>query len=191
MALGFYLDERRCTGCKACMIACKDVNELPVGTAFRRVFDFETGKYPDAMSYHYSMACNHCESPACIAACPTGAMQMADDGTIVHDDEVCIGCKSCVENCPYEVPQYREDLAIVQKCDACAARRAAGKNPSCVDACPMRALEFGDVDELAAAHGEGLVQELPFLPGADQTSPRTLINPKEAAKATDFRQVTL
>lgn len=112
-----------------------------------------------------------------------------EDGTVIHDDEICIGCKTCMEACPYEAPQYREDLMIVQKCDACAERRAAGENPSCVDACSMRTLDFGDIDELKTRYGNDLVSDLPFLPESSTTNPTTLINPKPASLAEDYRQM--
>lgn len=188
MTLGFYFDGARCLGCKACAIACKDLNDLPVGIQFRRVPDYEAGAFPTARSWHYSIACNHCEKPACVASCPTGAMHQSDDGTIVHDDDACIGCQSCVASCPYGAPQYREDLSIVQKCDACAMRRADGRNPACIDACIMRALDFGDLDELATKYGDGLVNELPFLPSADTTNPSVLVKPKEASLAQDWSE---
>ena len=188
MTLGFYFDGTSCLGCKTCSIACKDLNDLPVGVQFRRVFDYEAGVFPTARGWHYSMACNHCEKPACVASCPTGAMHQSEDGTILHDDEACIGCQSCVSNCPYGVPQYREDLSIVQKCDACAQRRADGKNPVCVDACSMRALDFGDLDELSQKYGEGLVSELPFLTSASTTNPSILVKPKEASLAQDWSE---
>ena len=188
--LGFYFDGSSCIGCKVCAIACKDFNDLPVGTQFRRVRDYETGAYPNARGWHHSMACNHCDNPACVAACPTGAMQKAEDGTVVHDDSVCIGCQLCVDACPFGVPQYREDLSIVQKCDACAKRRAAGQNPVCVDACPMHSIDFGEIEELEAKYGSDLVRELPFLPESD-TGPATLINPRPASLAQDWREMSL
>ena len=191
MALGFYFDGNRCSGCKTCIIACKDFKELPVGINFRRVFSMETGTYPTAQAYHYSMACNHCETPACVVNCPSGAMHKGDDGTVQHDDEICIGCQTCVQSCPYEVPQFRKDLGIVQKCDSCIQRREAGQEPSCVAACPMRAIEFGDVDEIVAKHGADLVKELPFLPAADQTNPNTNINAKPVSLATDYREAVI
>lgn len=190
MTLGFYFDGNRCIGCRACVIACKDFKDQPVGSNFRRVTSYETGSFPTARSWHYSMACNHCASPACVANCPTGAMHIdEEDGTVIHDDEICIGCKTCMEACPYEAPQYREDLMIVQKCDACAERRAAGENPSCVDACSMRTLDFGDIDELKTRYGNDLVSDLPFLPESSTTNPTTLINPKPASLAEDYRQM--
>ena len=190
MALGFYLDGTRCIGCTTCAIACKDYKDQPVGSNFRRILNFETGEYPTARSWHYSIACNHCANPACVTACPTGAMHVnEEDGTVIHDDDICIGCKMCVESCPYGAPQYREDLAIVQKCDACADRRAEGKDPACVAACAMRALYFGDVDELKARFGEDLVTDVPYLPESSVTNPPTLIKPKEASLTDDYRQV--
>ena len=191
MSLGFYVDSTRCTGCKACAVACKDIKELPVNVALRRVFSFEAGKYPNASSYHYSMGCNHCEMPKCVVSCTTGALTKAGDGTVQIDVELCIGCKACIEACPYEAPQFRSDISIVQKCDACIERRDAGKQPSCVDACPMRALKFGENEEFALEYGSGLVKDLPFLPSSGTTNSNTMIKAKPVALSEDFRRVVL
>lgn len=189
--LGFYFNEAACSGCRACQVACKDRNDLPVGTFYRHVTSYQTGAYPQASIYHHSATCNHCETPACVVNCPTGAMQKSDDGTVVHDDSACIGCQTCVRSCPYEVPQFFEEQAIVGKCDSCRSQRDAGRNPVCVDACCMRALDFGDLDELAAKYGDGLVRDMPYLPSSEETNPSTLIAPKEAALATDFAPALL
>lgn len=197
MSLGFYFNERACSGCRACQTACKDRNDLQVGQLYRHVTTFQTGAFPNATMYHYSATCNHCEAPACIEACPTGAMQKGDDGTVQHDDAACIGCQSCVEACPYRVPVLLENAGIVGKCDACKPFRDRGLNPVCVDACNMRALEFGDVDELRAKHESdggltgSLVSDLPILPSSEQTGPNTLVNPKPAALEETFTQVLL
>lgn len=191
MALGFYFDMNACTGCHTCQVACKDVNDLMAGTNFRTVRSFESGAYPDARLYNYSGACNHCEKPACVANCPTGAMYISEDGTVLHQDDVCIGCKTCVNSCPYGAPQYIEDLKIVKKCDSCIKFRNAGQEPTCVSSCLMRCLEFGDLDELKERHGDALVNELPMLPSADMTNPSILIDPKECAKQDDFEEIIL
>lgn len=185
--LGFYIDIDACIGCRTCQVACKDRNKLEVGYLFRRVDTFETGAFPEAKMFHFSHSCNHCEKPACVANCPTGAMQIADDGTVQHDDELCIGCGTCAEACPYSVPQVIEGEGITRKCDSCKPFRDAGGNPVCVDACPMRCLAFGDLDELTAVHGPDLVRELPATPSADKTNPSTLIHPKPCALEPDFR----
>lgn len=177
--LGFYFDATYCTGCKTCQVACKDKNRLDIGTVFRTVKDYEVGEYPNASWYHVSMSCNHCENPACIAACPTGAMYKAEDGTVLHDDDMCIGCQACVNACPYGAPKFVPSKNIVQKCDGCAAIRAAGGNPVCVDACPMRAIEFGDLDEIAAKHaGENLTKDIAVLADSSMTNPSICINAK-------------
>ena len=177
--LGFYFDATYCTGCKTCQVACKDKNRLDVGTIFRQVKDYEVGEYPNASIYHVSLSCNHCENPACVADCPQGAMYIAEDGTVLHDAELCIGCKACTLACPYGAPKYIEAAGKVSKCDGCAAIRAAGGNPVCVDACPMRVLEFGDLDELAAKHaGENLTKDIAVLPDSSRTNPSILINAK-------------
>ena len=187
--LGFYYDATYCTGCKTCQIACKDKNRLDIGTIFRTVKDYEIGEYPNASIYHISMSCNHCENPACVTVCPTGAMYIAEDGTVIHDDDMCIGCKSCVNICPYGVPQFDEDKNIVRKCDACASLRAKGMKPACVDACPMRALDFGDRDELIAKYGPDLVSDIAILPDSALTGPNVLIKAKPCALEEDFREL--
>lgn len=191
MTLGFYYNQSACTGCRACQVACKDRNDLPVGILYRHVKSYQTGKFPAASLYHYAATCNHCESPACVANCPTGAMQKADDGTVQHDDSACIGCGTCARSCPYEVPQLFEDKGLAGKCDSCKAFRDAGQNPVCVDACCMRALDFGDLDELAQKYGADLVSELPCLLGADTTGPSTLIQAKACALNDDFKEAVL
>lgn len=188
MTLGFYFDQSSCTGCRACQTACKDRNNLAAGQLYRKVTTYQTGSYPDARLYHYSAACNHCDDPACVANCPTGAMYKAEDGTVQHDDSMCIGCASCVRSCPYGVPILLEDKGIAGKCDACKPFVDAGLRPVCVDACNMRALDFGDIDELKEKYGSDLVTELPCHPDGG-TGPNTQIKPKSWATNESFSEV--
>ena len=187
--LGFYFDMTACIGCKACQIACKDKNDLKVGELFRRVYEFEEGVFPNLSAYYLSIGCNHCAEAKCVKGCPTGAMHFADDGTVQHDKELCIGCKYCVWNCPYSIPHYFERKNVVGKCDACKDLREAGGNPACVDACIMRCLKFGDLETLKATYGDNLVKELPTLPTASLTNPSLLINPKTDALKPGFKKV--
>lgn len=192
MAYGFYFDQTRCAGCRVCQIVCKDRLGLEAaGPIPRRVTTFETGKFPDARPYHLSISCNHCASPACVANCPTGAMFVDEEGIVLHDDEVCIGCKTCQMSCPYGAPQYAEEVDLIVKCDTCKALRGAGMNPVCVDACPMRALDFGDVEELKAKYGDGLVSEMPALGSAEATAPNVFIKAQGFAANEDYVEVML
>ncbi|MFR1167285.1 MAG: DMSO/selenate family reductase complex B subunit, partial [Adlercreutzia equolifaciens] len=177
---GFYFDSTRCTGCRTCEMACKDYNDLPANYAFRRVFDYEGGDWkdngdgtfePTSWAYHVSMACNHCAMPACVANCPQGALEKdADTGLVSRDEEKCIGCGTCVKSCPYEVPVVDTETMKSAKCDGCASRVAEGKMPICVDACPLRALEFGDIEKLRAAH-PGTVDGIAPMAPPDATKP--------------------
>ena len=187
MAFGFYFNMKRCTGCRACQVACQDRNDLPVGLAARKVTSMVSGQYPNAMPYHLSAGCNHCDNPACVAVCPTGACRKAEDGTVYRDAEVCIGCGSCVEGCPYGHPMLDEEATVSVRCDSCKAFRDHGQNPVCVDACQYRALDFGDMDELRGRYGSDLVSDLLCLPSSEETGPNLLVNAKEAAKAQDCR----
>ena len=191
MALGFYFDMTRCVGCRACQIACKDKNRLDVGTILRTAKTYSVGKFPAVKTYSYSASCNHCENPACVANCPVGAMYKAEDGTVLHDKELCIGCQTCVNVCPYQAPQFIAAENKVTKCDACAYLRAKGMNPACVDACPSRALDFGDLDELRAKYGDDLVSDLPILPDSSVTGANILIKVKECASSGESKELPL
>lgn len=177
--LGFYFDQRHCSGCRTCQIACKDVNDLDVGVLFRKVTTYECGSFPHPSLVHSSLACNHCANPACVANCPTGAMYKDDEsGLVLHDAALCIGCQTCVQSCPYGAPAFVESKGIVQKCDTCRKLRVNGEEPACVASCVMRCLHFGDLDELKKTYGEeGTVNELPYLPAPD-TDPSLVIMPR-------------
>jgi len=174
--LGFLYDTTRCVGCKACQVACKEKNKLGTGDFFRRVdtmFDANSGK-----KVHFSGACNHCKDPACVAVCPTGAMYIAADGTVQHNDELCVGCGRCVHHCPYGAPSLNKVTGYAQKCDSCAALRQAGQDPVCVAACPTRALRFGPLKEFQGEKGVVPSDTLSFLPPAARTSPSFLLRRK-------------
>ena len=148
MSLGFYVDLASCIGCKTCQVACKDRRDIQVaGPRLRRVDTFECGTYPEVAMFHLNLSCNHCESPACVANCPTGAMYKDDDGTVQHDDEACIGCQTCVNSCPYEVPQIDEEAGVSSKCTLCFDRLDNDHRPWCVQACPAEARIVGDLND--------------------------------------------
>ncbi len=108
----------------------------------------------ERFAYYLSISCNHCEDPACTKVCPSGAMHKRDDGFVVVNEEVCIGCRYCHMACPYGAPQYNAAKGHMTKCDGCYDRVAEGKKPICVESCPLRALDFGPIDELRKKHGE-------------------------------------
>lgn len=159
---GFYFDASACSGCKTCQIACQDKNDLPVGIRFRRIYeicgatwrqDNQNTWVPEIAAYNISVACNHCEDAPCVKACPTQAMYKDDNGIVAVDPKKCIGCRYCEWACPYGAPQYNKKLGIMQKCDLCRDYLADGKVPVCVSSCPMRALDFGPLDELQKRYG--------------------------------------
>ena len=166
--VAFYFDMTACIGCKACQMACKDKNNLPLGILYREVKSYEVGEYPMPGVYHTSLTCNHCVDPACVKNCPTGAMYKNEDGVVLHDDDMCIGCQTCVKTCPYGVPKYLEEKNITGKCDTCIAIRKEGGLPQCVAACPMRALDFGTVEEILERHPDAVAMDtMPFMPESE------------------------
>lgn len=178
--LGFYIDMSSCIGCKACQVACRDRNNLyGLGEIFRRVETLEAGSYPSVRYYSISDSCNHCSMPACFAVCPESAISKDDEtGLVLIDEELCTGCKLCIEACPYKEPVFIESTGKVFKCDSCLSLRNKGEQAACVACCPQRALDFGDLEDLKAKYGSGLVAEVDGLPSADQTVPSLLIKPR-------------
>ncbi len=188
--LGFFFDQTRCTGCKACQVACKDKHDLPVGRTWRRVAEYAGGSFatgpdgsfsPSVFAYYTSIACNHCADPACVRACPSTAMRK-DPGTgiVSIDQSVCIGCRYCEWACPYGAPQYDPAAKVMSKCDFCADLIADGKPPACVAACPTRALDYGDIEDLEREHGT--LRAVAPLPDPDITRPCLIINPHRDAQ---------
>jgi DMSO reductase iron-sulfur subunit len=173
---GFYHDNDICIGCKVCIVACKDKNDLPVGEKYRRVYDYAGGTWDvstdgictqkDSFVYSVSVACMHCMAPACIPSCPVGALIKREDGIVFIDSETCIGCNSCIAACPFDVPYVSKATGLAQKCDFCRDYIDKGEQPVCVAACPMRCLEYGELSELQAKYGDiDQVDPLPKDPG--------------------------
>jgi anaerobic dimethyl sulfoxide reductase subunit B len=181
--LGFYVDVGACTGCKACQLACKDKNDLERGRLFRRVIDVEGGDWlrrgdawlPTVFAYSVSTSCMHCEKPACREACPTGAMTKGEDGVVFIDAGRCIGCRYCEWACPYGAPRYHEAAGRMTECDFCRDLLERQLPPECVEACPMRAIDFGDIGELRARYGS-LDAAYP-LPDGAITRPALVLTP--------------
>ena len=151
---GLYIDQNRCMGCFACVVACKDWHDIPAGPAGRiRIRTIEKGVYPDLFVAFLPVACYHCTNPACLAACPAGAIAKRDaDGIVTVDKDLCLGktdCGQCLDACEYQIPRFGQEAdAKMEKCDLCLDRWAQGKKPVCVMSCPMQALEAGPLDTL-------------------------------------------
>ena len=183
MQIGFYFDQSRCTGCFTCVVACKDWHDVPAGpVSWIRILPFEKGKYPDLFAAYLRTSCYHCLQPACLSACPAGAItKREEDGVVRLDREQCMGkdsCGLCLDVCPYHAPQFEnEENARMEKCDFCAERLAEGKNPICIDACPMRALDAGPMEKLISKYGDSR-EAAGFVYSKDCT-PSIVFNPKK------------
>jgi len=182
MQMAFYFDQTRCTGCYACLIACKDWHDAELGPVdYMDVAYMERGKYPSPYVAYMVTTCFHCADPACAAVCPANAItKRKQDGIVVVDREVCLGresCSLCKDACPYGMPRFGdEEDAKMQKCDFCVERLSEGKDPVCVAACPSRCLEAAALDALAVRHGQ--VREAPGFVYSEKTGPSVLFKPK-------------
>ncbi len=185
---GFYFDATRCTGCHTCEAACRDYHDLGLDFTFRHVYEIEGGGWnqasdgtwsTDSYTYYVSTSCQHCDNPACTHVCPTGAMHKGDDGIVSVDVKKCIGCGYCELACPYGNPKVDREKGHSTKCDGCASRLAEGKSPICVEACTMRALQFGPADEMAKL---GERAALAPLPDPANTTPNLYVKACEHAK---------
>jgi anaerobic selenocysteine-containing dehydrogenase/Fe-S-cluster-containing dehydrogenase component len=157
-ARGFLLDLGRCVGCGACVLACRLENGWTSENPWRRVLPLNLRRHPGGPTYFLSVACHHCERPACLAACPSRAYEQRADGIVVHHEERCIGCRYCEMACPFGAPKYDALKGVMTKCHLCHHRLDAGERPACVAACPTEALRA--YPEAPSSHGSR-----PLIPG--------------------------
>jgi formate dehydrogenase iron-sulfur subunit len=154
------IDLAKCTGCRACQLACKQWNNRPVkqtraaGTYQNppdlqwhtwTLIRFQEVESKDGVKWLFRKdGCMHCTDAACVKVCPSGALYHSELGTVGIMNERCIGCKECVSACPFEIPRYNKETDNVAKCDLCLSRIRIDLLPGCVKACPTGALTFGD-----------------------------------------------
>jgi Fe-S-cluster-containing dehydrogenase component/formate-dependent nitrite reductase membrane component NrfD len=147
MRYGFVIDQNRCIGCHACTVACKEEHTIAVGVNRTWVKYIEKGIYPDTRRHFAVLRCNHCDDAPCIEICPTLALFRRPDGIVDFDNERCIGCKSCMQACPYDALYIDPDRNTAAKCNFDASRIDMGYKPACEVVCPTQAILSGDLDD--------------------------------------------
>jgi anaerobic dimethyl sulfoxide reductase subunit B (iron-sulfur subunit) len=176
---GFFFDQSRCYGCQACSVACKDWNDIEPGPRkWMSVYDWETGVFPTLRINVLAYSCGHCEKPGCMEACPSGAIFKEDTyGAVLVDTNLCTGARNCVEACPYGSPKFASDAPgeKMTKCTMCIDRLERGEKPICVLSCPMRAFDFGPIEELERQYGT--LRQLPEMPNPSLTIPNFVFRP--------------
>jgi Fe-S-cluster-containing dehydrogenase component len=165
MRYGFAIDQRTCIGwtcigCHACTVACKTEHEIPLGQFRTWVKYVEEGEYPATTRDFAVLRCNHCTDAPCVEICPTKALFKRDDGIVDFDSSRCIGCKSCMQGCPYDAIYIDEDTHTAAKCNFCAHRIDQGLEPACVVVCPTHSIWVGDLDD----PGSGIAELLTSSP---------------------------
>lgn len=162
---GMLFDASKCVGCTECQVACKlrlnslnpelDISEYDLNPRDLSAYTWSLIKLykdetDDSRSSFVKVQCMHCLHPACVSVCPVGALTKSENGPVVYDDKKCFGCRYCMAACPFDIPKYQWDkvFPLIQKCDFCADRQAAGLQPACSSVCPTGALLFGKREEL-------------------------------------------
>ncbi|NPV26348.1 MAG: 4Fe-4S dicluster domain-containing protein [Firmicutes bacterium] len=178
------IDVTKCTGCRACQVACKQWNQLKAEiTPFKGTYQ----THPDLMAHTYTVVmfneyeekdgqikwyfrkhqCMHCEHPVCVEVCPRQALMKTDTGAVIRDKDKCIGCQYCVYSCPFQVPKYDKQADKATKCELCYDRMVAGIIPACAKACPTGAIMYGKRDELLAYAQKRINELKPTNPKAN------------------------
>jgi len=200
--LGLVIDLDSCVGCQACVTSCKEWNTgghmAPLtdvkpygggvdGVWFNRVHTYEQENNGASRTVHFPRSCLHCEEPACVTVCPTGASyKRAEDGIVLVDEDLCIGCKLCSWACPYGAREFDTQVGVMKKCTLCVDRiynqnlDEADRVPACVAACPTSARHFGDLGDpaspvsqlVAERDGVDLMPEMGYRPTNKYLPPR-------------------
>jgi Fe-S-cluster-containing dehydrogenase component/formate-dependent nitrite reductase membrane component NrfD len=144
--LGFLLESDSCIGCHACTVACKSEHDVPIGVNRTWVKYVESGSFPETDRHFSVMRCNQCDDAPCMAICPTSALFRAPNGVVDFNDDDCIGCKSCMNACPYDALYINPETNTAHKCNFCNHRIEVGLLPSCVVVCPTNAIKVADFD---------------------------------------------
>ena len=175
---GWFIDSRRCFGCHACEVSCKEENDVPLGSFIRQTFYKDVGDYPNVKRFFLPVTCQHCEDAPCIKACPCGALHKGTGGTVVVDYHLCCGHGRCVDACPYGAIYLDPVARQAVKCHNCYHRLEVGMEPACVATCPAEAIHFGDLNDpnakvsrkLAEARRQGV--SVTTLRPEEKTRPR-------------------
>jgi Fe-S-cluster-containing dehydrogenase component/formate-dependent nitrite reductase membrane component NrfD len=185
MRYGFVIDQTRCIGCHACTVACKEENGVPLG-AFRTWVKYvEKGEFPNTRRYFAVLRCNHCDDAPCVTICPTRALYRRADGIVDFDRDRCIGCKSCLQACPYDALYIDPATHTAAKCHFCAHRVERQLEPACVVVCPERAILAGDLDDPASEVARVLAREQVLVRKPEQgTKPKLFYVGADAATLT-------
>jgi anaerobic dimethyl sulfoxide reductase subunit B (iron-sulfur subunit) len=195
--MAFYFDQTRCMGCNSCTVACKDYYDVNPGLVrYRKHNTHEDANNAGGVFYNLVVACNHCEEPACKSSCPAQAITKRSDGIVLVDRAKCQGYKVCITACPFAEPGVADDRqeplskdiwAIrhpMQKCTLCAALLDKGEKTVCERACPVRAIEVGDYDDLLSRHAGAkplTAADFPYayVNNTNDTGPSLIIKPKK------------
>jgi Fe-S-cluster-containing dehydrogenase component len=166
----FLFDATRCIDCRACMVACSVENKIPMNKTRIWVAGVGLkGEFPALERASMVFHCMHCNEPDCLSACPVGAYSKRLDSPVIYDPKKCIGCRYCMNACPFGVPHFDYDKglidgAFIDKCSMCTQRIDVGLEPACVATCPTGALMFGERDELLKyAHDRLTAQPARYL----------------------------
>jgi len=156
---GFVIDQRKCIGCHACTVACKSENDVPLGVFRTWVKYVEKGTFPNTRRYFTIERCQHCEDAPCVEICPTVALHKRPDGIVDFDSDRCIGCKACMQACPYDALYIDPRSHTAAKCHYCAHRTDRGLLPACVIVCPTEAIIAGDLEDPTSEIAQTLARQ--------------------------------